>query len=65
MYGDRISKFVTQNLPFFLEESLKKNLISLDANTQKIQQLQQPIEELLFLAVDKTVKKMLRWIFIQ
>lgn len=64
VYGDRVSKFVTSNLPFFIEESLKKNIPGLSHATsdpsKNSLKSQQPIEELLFLAVDKTVKKMLR-----
>jgi hypothetical protein len=45
VYGDKISQFVTRNLPTFLEESLKKNLTNMDQQSTLKSGQQQPIEE--------------------
>jgi hypothetical protein len=45
VYGDKISQFVTRNLPTFLEESLKKNLTNMDQQSALKSGQQQPIEE--------------------
>jgi hypothetical protein len=45
VYGDKISQFVTTNLPIFLEESLKKNLTNMDQQSTLKKGKQHPIEE--------------------
>lgn len=45
VYGDKISQFVTRNLPTFLEESLKKNIMNTDQQSTIKSGQQQPIEE--------------------